>query len=371
MRFLGSFAFLLAALSCMAQTPVVTSIQGNGEVTWTNAADTAAVYRVEWASSAGGPWRRSSQGLDLIEGRSNTSFSASVPMFYRVVTASNLPPPGLVLVDAGDFTMGQSGLATPVHTNFVSAFYMDRYEVTKAKWDQVRNWGLTNGYADLAAGDAGYPAGQPSNHPVVNVNWYDCVKWCNARSRKEGLPPVYYTSAARTTPYTNGAVDVSSNCVDWAAEGYRLPTEAEWEKAARGGLEGHWFPWPSYGGSYTDHVDGGKANYASSGDPYDNGTTPVGYYDGSQSPRGDDMANSFGLYDMAGNVWEWCWDWSGASYTAAREADPLGPDSGIEHIQRGGSWGNVTADGIRIADRGHNLPNERAIYHGFRCVRRY
>lgn len=365
----------LLASSALAQAPVITSVAGNGAVAWTNAADTAAVYRIEWASSASGPWRRSFQGIDLVEGRSDSSFSAAVPMFYRVVMASNLPPAGMALVDAGDCELGQAGFSGPVRTNFVSAFWIDRYEVSKARWDRVRDWALTNGFADLAAGAAGWnggagtPAGQ-SNHPVVNVNWYDCVKWCNARSRQEGLSPAYYLSEARTAVYTNGVIDLTSNCVDWSANGYRLPTEAEWEKAARGGLRGHWFPWPSYGGSYTQHIDGGMANYLASGDPYDNGTTPVGYYDGNQTPAGPDTANGFGLYDMAGNVWEWCWDWY-AGFPAEHQIDPLGPGSGTERSQRGGSWGNVVQNGVVIADRGHNAPSFAYIHHGFRCVRRY
>jgi len=375
MRASGLVVFLAVPLACLGQVPVITSIAGNGTVAWTNAADTAAVYRIEWASSANGPWKRSLQGIDLIEGRSNSLFSAAVPMFYRVVLSSNLPPSGMALVDAGESVMGQAGMTEPIRTNFISAVWIDRYETSKTRWDQVRNWALTNGYTDLAAGDAGWndnlsqPAGQ-SNHPVVNVNWYDCVKWCNARSQKEGLTPVYYTSDAHDTVYRTGTNNLYREYVDWTANGYRLPTEAEWEKAARGGLAGHCFPWPSPGTNYPAYIDGGKANYSGSGDPFDEGTTPVGYCDGNQVPAGSDMANGFGLYDMAGNVWEWCWDWSGSN-PEEYQIDPVGPDAGTTRVQRGGSWGNHDSYHLQCAYHGANSPALAYIHHGFRCVRRY
>jgi len=141
----------------------------------------------------------------------------------------------------------------------------------------------------------------------VNVSWYDCLKWCNARAERDGLTPAYYTSGTQDAIYRTGSLDLSNACVNWDAAGYRLPTEAEWEKAARGGLVGHHYPWQSYGGTCSNHIDGSRANYWNSGDPY-GGTTPVGYYNGNQTPAGIDMANGYGLYDIVGNAYEWCWD---------------------------------------------------------------
>ena len=143
------------------------------------------------------------------------------------------------------------------------------------------------------------------------MDWYDCVKWCNARSQQAGLTPVYYTDAGMTQVYTNG--DTDAVYPNWSANGFRLPTEAEWEKAARGGLNGKRFPWG-------DTISELQANYSGApGVTYDLGpkgfnalfrigvrpyTSPVGYF----------APNAYGLYNMAGNVDQWCWDWYGTPY---------------------------------------------------------
>lgn len=215
-------------------------------------------------------------------------------------------PTGMALIPAGPFHMGDTfndgqSDERPVHVVSVSAFYMDRYEVTKALWDTVYTWAVANGFAFDRSG-----AGKGPSHPVQQVNWYDMIKWCNARSEINGLTHVYYTDASQTTVYKTGRIDLSENFVKWSANGYRLPTEAEWERAARGNLINNRFPW----GNTITHA---QANYTSSaGYVYDvsptlglhptyaTGVTPY------TSPVGSFPPNSYGLYDMAGNVAEWC-----------------------------------------------------------------
>ena len=148
---------------------------------------------------------------------------------------------------------------------------------------------------------------------MQTVDWYDVVKWSNARSQQAGLTPVYYTDAGLTQVYTNG--DVDAVYVNWAASGYRLPTEAEWEKAARGGLSGQRFPWG-------DTISESQANYYGDTTDYSYDLGPNGYNANlryrAELPtrvRWDHFAaNGYGLYDMAGNVLEWCWDWYGTPY---------------------------------------------------------
>jgi formylglycine-generating enzyme required for sulfatase activity len=288
-------------------------------------------------------------------------------MVVRVIAddgaAPGPPPAGMVLIPSGPFDMGQTDIATPVHTVTVSAFYLDQFEVSKALWDDVKIYAVANGYSFLNDG-----SGEGAFHPVHTVNWYDCVKWCNARSEKEGLARVYYTDAGFATVFKTG--EGTPPFANWTVNGFRLPTEAEWEKAARGTLVGKNYPWG-------DTLGRGDANYFSSRDPFDSrgiGTTPVGFYDGAQVPVGVNRANSYGLYDMAGNVFEWCWDWYDASWynnAGATTADTRGPNtaSGFR-VLRGGSWlTDDDASYLRCAGRSFAFPVSENSNIGFRSAR--
>jgi len=291
----------------------------------------------------------------------------------RIIADDGSSPPapsGMVYVPAGAFQMGDSFYeqvnALPLHNVFVSAFFMDKFEVSREVWLDVYAWAIGHGYGFSTFSFTG------PNHPVYSIYWWDAVKWCNARSEKENLTPVYYNDDAHTSVYRSGGGDFLTNrLVKWTANGYRLPTEAEWEKAARGGSQGKRYPW---GDSIT--FNSGLANYGGSGDPYENsnpGTTPVGYYDGSQIPAGLDMANGYGLYDMAGNVAEWCWDRYDEHFystDASTQNDPHGPETGTDRLTRGGSWVH-TVTGLQCSWRSPLGSTAALNYAGFRCVKSF
>lgn len=287
--------------------------------------------------------------------------------FYRVIDPNwpAQPPTNMALIPAGTFQMGDTFnegeyYELPVHTVYISAFYLDKYEVTMGLWNAVMSWSLTNGYDYDNTG-----SGKATNHPVLNLDWYDMVKWCNARSQMAGLTPAYYTDAALTQVYTNGDL---APFVNWNT-GYRLPTESEWEKAARGGVSGERFP-------FGDTISESQANYY--GDPggysYDLG--PTDGYDPTfaegdmpyTSPVGSFAPNGYGLYDMAGNAWEWCWDYAG-TYPSTFQTDPRGPatDQGSGRVGRGGNW-NYYATDCRNSYRYGNSPGYSASNIGFRCA---
>ena len=302
-----------------------------------------------------------------------TVTNTSLARFFRLYN-TNAPaiPPGMALIPAGSFTIGDTldGESDAIPTNvYMSAFYMDTNLVSSNQWAGVHNYATNHGYSFANAG-----AGKAANHPVQTVDWFDCVKWCNARSVQAGLTPVYYTDAGMTQVYTNGEVTITN--VNWSANGYRLPTEAEWEKAARGGLSGQRFPWG-------DIISETNANYYGCsngcGFSYDlgpNGNNAVGAIGGfpNTSPVGYFAANGYGLYDMAGNVFEWCWDWyaaptypPGSPYLGGTNPrGPVGPL--IFRVLRGGDLNNY-ADDARCAYRYDSNLHNVAYNIGFRCVR--
>ena len=344
----------------------VTGISGPVSVSLEGSADGGSTWTLPVNSLTGAVGSNVTPGSNLRitwDAGADWNQQVSTQTKFRI-TVSDVPPTaGFSLIPAGSFTMGDSldgdfNADASTHTVNVSAFYMAQNLVTKAQWDTVRTWAISNGYSDLAAG-----AGKASNHPVQTVSWWDVVKYCNARSQQEGLTPVYTVSGAVMKTGTTAPV------VNWAANGYRLPTEAEWEKAARGGLSGKRFPWG-------DTITHSQANYfASSGYSYDwSGAVNIyhpTYATGSTpytSPVGSFSANGYGLYDMAGNVWQWCWDYYG-TYDTDTPADPRGVSSGLGRVGRGSSW-NLNAGFCRVAIRGNYDPGGTSNdYFGFRIAR--
>jgi len=288
------------------------------------------------------------------------------------------PPAGMVHIPAGSYEMGDSfheGCPDerPVHTVTVSAFYIGRYEVTNDEMAEVLQWAYDNGRLEVTPSTVKNAVGDPkellhldedqcritwngrafgmkpakgSGYPCVEVTWYGAVAFCNYRSEKEGLTPCY---------------NLDDWSCDWSANGYRLPTEAEWEKAARGGATGRRFPW-----SDTDTIQHTRSNYKSSGDQaYDTGATRghhPDYDDGEYpytSPVGSFAPNGYGVYDTEGNVWEWCWDrYDGHYYANSPTVDPRGPSSGEYRVVRSGRWG-YDAFFSRISGRRHGWPAGR------------
>jgi len=285
---------------------------------------------------------------------------------------------GMVLIPAGSYDRGDAsgeGYADeqPVRRCRVDGFLMDRTEITWAHWNEVFAWAITNGY-EFDASYQFHPDRSPE-HPVCGVTWYDAVKWCNARSEREELVPVYWTDPEQTQVYRTGQVDLTEAMVRWESDGYRLPTETEWEWAARGGLEHQHFPWPSPGPDFLRYLDGSRANYWESGDPWESeadcATSPVGYFARTEPATAQESQHGYGLVDLIGNVAEWCWDWYLEDWyadPASAGLNPRGPGWGHGRVLRGGSWISRPKY-CRVSARYMSAPHFRCHCYGLRCVR--
>jgi formylglycine-generating enzyme required for sulfatase activity len=237
------------------------------------------------------------------------------------------PAGDMILVSGGAFLMGEkSEVDAAPHQVTVSAFWIDKFLVTQAQFEKA-----------MGANPSRWKA---EKNPVEQVRWSDAVTYCNKRSEMEGLKPCY---------------DLKSWTCNFEANGYRLPTEAEWEFACRGGTTSAYFfgESPSKLGEYAWY------NKNAGGHP-----RPVG----QKSP------NPLGLYDMAGNVWQWCNDFYEVDYYGkSPKVDPRGPESGKTKVVRGGAW-RVSADNCRSGYRYNESPGYADVcfgydIYGFRCVK--
>jgi formylglycine-generating enzyme required for sulfatase activity len=264
----------------------------------------------------------------------------------RTVIPSVIPATFMMKsLNAGTFSMGcTSGdiacysSERPVRNVTLSPFQIGITEITQAE------------YQSIMGNNPSYFIGC-NNCPVEQVSWYDAIVFCNRLSESQGLQPSYYSDAAFTQVYGKSGNSwnlPNAGNIFWnqAAKGFRLPTEAEWEYAARGGSRTDFYP----GGFILDNYAWFSANSGSR-------TRPV---------KGKEW-NGSGLYDIGGNVWEWCWDWHGA-YPATSQANPIGASSGSRKVLRGGSW-NVAARDCRVSSRSDNNPSLRLYNAGFRVVR--
>jgi formylglycine-generating enzyme required for sulfatase activity len=270
---------------------------------------------------------------------------------------------GMVWIPAGYVRMGQIGLMEPVHDVYIEGFYIDIEEVSNAEYREFIDAG---GYTTEA--------------------WWNSVGW-DWRVANNVTLPYYWNSSSQHGGGIPGNEDFPVNGVSWwEADAYcrwagkRLPTEAEWEKAAKGGCDIHGDPLqcdtsdtPTY--PWGEGVSGSRANYWNSGDPYDNSTTPGHYYDGSNHSgyQTEDSPSPYGLYDVAGNLWAWC---------STKYADyPYSPSDGREtppvsyneccRVIRGGSWRTSPSNhpySLHCAYRYYGYPHARHDYYGIRCV---
>ncbi|MBN1817780.1 MAG: SUMF1/EgtB/PvdO family nonheme iron enzyme [Sedimentisphaerales bacterium] len=333
----------------------------------------------------------------------------------------NRLPADMVVIPGGTFQMGDNfnegwPEELPVHTVTLDSFAMGKYEITNGQYRDFLNSAKSQGlitvtsnvvyqagsgtsypYCGTSAASSSYSQivfsnntfsvrtksrRNMTNDPMVDVSWYGSVAYCNWRSQQEGKQTCYNLS--------------TWNC-DFSKKGYRLATEAEWEYAARGGLSGKRFPWgDTINQTQVNFYSSDVFSYDVSPDknqfhplwtdetypyPY---TSPVGFFDGTlkyksqynwpgsaSSYQTASGANGYGLYDMAGNIWEWCNDWwdSYSSVSQTNPSGPSGPGTGLGRVLRGGGWyGGATY--CRVAYRPHYFPHGLGLYGdvGFRVV---
>jgi formylglycine-generating enzyme required for sulfatase activity len=292
---------------------------------------------------------------ELVVVRGNVTSGKTIGLAEGDLKPGVIVPEGFVYIpDATVTGSGSEGVFVSGRTVTVDSFVMAEYETTYELWYEVRVWAEEHGYTfvhqgrEAAYGTEGAAPTTEKDKPVMYVSWYDIIVWCNAYSEKSGREPVYtyqdavIRSATDTTVCDNAVMDKTKS-------GFRLPTEVEWEFAARGGNPSDTTSWNyTYAGSNT------AGDVAWYGDNSGSTTHPVG----------TKAANSVGLFDMSGNVYEWCWDRYG-SVSGSTPAD--GVSSGADRVNRGGSWDSYDQN-LHPAFRGYYTPSEGINGVGFRLL---
>jgi len=289
-------------------------------------------------------------GINIINTPNGTPKTVTIYYYYY-----NGVSPGtieMVSIPAGTFTMGSPSTESgsydrerPQHSVTLSSFKMGKYEVTQEQYEAVMGNNPSNFSSNPQAGET------QGKRPVERVSWYDAIIFCNKLSILEGLSPAYRISGS-TDPAVWGTVPTNMDSTWDAVEivagstGYRLPTEAQWEYACRAGTTTAY----NTGDTISDNTGWYKSN--SGYKTHEVGLKP---------------ANAWGLYDMHGNVWEWCWDWYG-DYSSGAQTNPVGADAGSYRVFRGGSW-DTSASYARSSGRGYGDPGDGDVDFGFRLVR--
>lgn len=299
----------------------------------------------------------------IVRFQDRSATTASIDLFLDDIRIEALPD-SFTLIPAGSFMMGsppdENGHAfneTLHEVRFTNPLLVEKTETTWAEWKPVRDHATGMGYNDIGPGRNGFAGDDYGTHPVTEVSWWDVLKWCNLRSEIEGLPPVYFTnpSFGAAGVLRDGTPTVF---VNWNSIGYRLPTEAEWEYLCRAGTSTAFFNGPravyGLGGADATLDVSGWYTYTSGGNTQPVATKP---------------ANPWGIHDVHGNVWEWCWDYSSNDdYPAGPVTDPSGPATGDERLLRGGSF-HMSSYWCRAAQRARHATDQRQWYLGFRIVR--
>ncbi|MCL2416725.1 MAG: SUMF1/EgtB/PvdO family nonheme iron enzyme [Bacteroidales bacterium] len=261
----------------------------------------------------------------------------------------------LIKVNGGEFDMGSNDYddEKPIHKVILDDFYMCRYQVTQKKWKEIM--GNSPSWFSKEGGGKdkikNLDEAELSNLPVECISWYDAIEFCNKLSKKYGLDEYY-------------SIDEREITINFGAKGFRLPTEAEWEYAARGGNQSKKF---KYSGS--DNLKDVAWYYENSGDAELEGKWEYDKLEENNCRThavGTKQFNELGLYDMSGNVWEWCFDRYG-SYDARSQKNPQGAFSGSSRVLRGGSW-DGGAQSCRVSDRNYDAPGDRDNSIGFRLA---